>query len=587
MVAAPARGSWWRIGLVGAIALGTLFMCVRVAQHGISYRLAQFRPDLALMIDGSSTDALVALADAKLSLSTDSDSDDTSETDDGSTPIAPAGDDGYSGDAATDAAAATAGPPATPLGNPTASDVSAGVATPVHALVSVVPPPAGSPQPTDVAVAGGPMPKAPGTGQEQVAQGGPSIVPPSPGAADAAPSGQPGNAVAEPKAPALSLQQTVAMSVFPGIAPPADAAATLSSIDLDGVAAIGRRLLEIDPLDTRGLRILGMVASLRGDTDRARALMQAVADRTRRDVVAEIWLALDMVNREDYANAIAHMDNALRVSPDLIGMLQPVLAAMIRTDDARAALVARLATMPPWRKALFTNLDSANPDLGKAVPQFFADLKVAGAPPSDVEGRPIILKMIKAGTSHDAYSAFMAQLQDDRLDSISNVFNGDFRYPVTRYPFDWWIPTNRGGYVITLGRAPDAPESTAMTIEFLGGRTPFRDVSQWLALQPGNYVLSGLANSPGLNTLRGMTWRVYCSPNKNVAETPLLRGQMSWQHFEQIFTVPDGCTEQLLRLELAARVPAEEEVSGIISFTNIAIQHSDVAPPAPPPAAGG
>ena len=77
-----------------------------------------------------------------------------------------------------------------------------------------------------------------------------------------------------------------------------------------------------------------------------------------------------------------------------------------------------------------------------------------------------------------------------------------------------------------------------------------------------------------LVTDRGMVWRVYCAEGDKqlIGETPLISGTFKWQPFAADFTVPAAkCHAQWLRLENAARVAIEQQISGEVWYDHMAI----------------
>jgi hypothetical protein len=64
-----------------------------------------------------------------------------------------------------------------------------------------------------------------------------------------------------------------------------------------------------------------------------------------------------------------------------------------------------------------------------------------------------------------------------------------------------------------------------------------------------------------------------------LGETQRISGTMAWTEFSTSFavTAKDGCKGQVLRLELPARVPAEQEISGEIWFDDLEITQNVAA----------
>jgi hypothetical protein len=119
-------------------------------------------------------------------------------------------------------------------------------------------------------------------------------------------------------------------------------------------------------------------------------------------------------------------------------------------------------------------------------------------------------------------------------------------------------------------------DDRALKIEFYNTRVPFRHVSQVLMLEPGAYLLTGNVKAMRLNNDRGLQWTVRCmtGSKERLGETDRLRGTFPWSGFQTEFHVPDtpDCQTQVLRLELPARIPREEQIKGDIWFDGIRVE---------------
>src|SRR5204863_6110655 len=86
------------------------------------------------------------------------------------------------------------------------------------------------------------------------------------------------------------------------------------------------------PLDGRGYRMLARQAELRGEMPVAMALYSLAAERGPRDIPTQGWLIQYALARGDSAQALVHIDQALRVQPELASRLYPVLLALAARD---------------------------------------------------------------------------------------------------------------------------------------------------------------------------------------------------------------------------------------------------------------
>jgi hypothetical protein len=121
----------------------------------------------------------------------------------------------------------------------------------------------------------------------------------------------------------------------------------------------------------------------------------------------------------------------------------------------------------------------------------------------------------------------------------------------------------------------ETPSNRALRVQFHNTRVPYRNIAQLLLLKPGSYILSGRARAASLKNDRGLHWTIACYAGKRerLGETQRISGTLAWTTFSTSFAVPTeaGCEGQVLRLELPARVPAEQEISGEIWFDDMEI----------------
>ncbi|HSI42439.1 MAG TPA: hypothetical protein VLA00_17980 [Xanthobacteraceae bacterium] len=344
--------------------------------------------------------------------------------------------------------------------------------------------------------------------------------------------------------------------------------------DVAAARAMAERALLADPLSMQALRTLALIDSLTGETDRANALMEAAGSRTGRDRLVQTWLLRRAAAEGDLSRMLTEADKLLRVRLEQRAELAPFLIQAMMEPEARPAVVAMLATAPPWRAWMVQRFVRDAPDVRPLKP-ILLDLKATAAPPTAAEMEGLQNRLINDGAIAEAYIAWI-QLTFPR-ERISSLNNGDFRDPISGSPFDWRIVQPNGAQ-ISVRRAEGA-SGQALAVDFLGGRTRFSNVRQIMALPPGKYTFSGRVSAESLVTPRGMQWRLYCLPGMTViAETERVRASSPWKPFDVPFDVSPDCSGQVLRLELSARVPSEENITGRILYTDLQVNRSADVP---------
>jgi hypothetical protein len=340
-------------------------------------------------------------------------------------------------------------------------------------------------------------------------------------------------------------------------------AAAAASDDLAAIEAGARRAIIANPLEAGALRLLAVVADVRGNDAQAATLMELATARSKRDTGAWLWLLDQAVRNEDVQAAVDSADVILRTQPDMAETLFPSLLAIGQKPGGEAALAAALARDPRWRGFLLSRLP--RDPLGAPVAfALLSDLAATSHSPRSGEIGAYLDAVIASGDYLRALLTWMRFLPPDQARSVPFVYNGDFEIPVTGLAFDWALGSIRGAQTEVVDTREQGV-GHALRVVFADTRVPYRQASKLLYLPAGSYRLTGKVKADGLMTARGLRWRIACAEGdkQQLAETQAISGTLPWTPFDEAFTVPAiGCSAQWLRLELDARVASEQQISG-------------------------
>lgn len=338
------------------------------------------------------------------------------------------------------------------------------------------------------------------------------------------------------------------------------------------IGALAERVLAVDPLNARALRILAQLAEASGATDRVPDLMKAAARRSLRETAAIHFMMRRSFEAADYAGTLDHADTILRTTPRLARFVVPTLARIVENAEARPLLEQRLAANPPWRSMALSTLPGAITDAHTFL-QLLLALRETAAPPTAADLRGYIDVLIRHDYFELAYYAWLQFLPPEQLASAGLLFNGNFEHAPSGLPFDWLIKTGSGA-AMHVTPAADLESGRALQIELGQGRVNFGHVQQTVLLAPGSYRFEGLVRGE-LAGPRGFVWRVSCAGKQptRLAQSPMITGKMpTWSPFQVSFTVPeDDCRAQILRLTHDARSASEQFISGVIWIAGLKI----------------
>lgn len=361
----------------------------------------------------------------------------------------------------------------------------------------------------------------------------------------------------------------------------AKSAESLSDADYKQIQSWAEQALRQEPLNARGLRILGQVSEHASDYEMTHALMHAAAQRSLQESFANFWMMRESYRNKDYPAAMHYADVLLRTRPELSEYVYPMLGRMAENASASGELKQALATNPPWRAnflgALPRNVDDARTPL-----ELLLSLRGTAIPPTDAERRSYLEALVQHKLYELAYYSWLQFLPQDQLSKTGRLFNGSFASPPSGLPFDW-VYTKGAGVNLKFAQKSDQGGRPALLIEFGPGRVDFGSgLSQLVLLPPGNYKLEG-KYKPDLVSDRGLQWSVTCADATNPigVSNPMNGSSGVWNDIDLAFTVPhDGCPAQYVTLKLDARSASEEFVSGAVWYSDLNITRVENAPPA-------
>ena len=339
--------------------------------------------------------------------------------------------------------------------------------------------------------------------------------------------------------------------------------------NLDAARQWAQRTLHANPLNARAFTLLGLIAERKGNQKSAEALVRISAALTWHDPTAQLWLFDRAVRQANYPDALLHLDALLRDFGSRAEFF-PTLAAFTAYPAAFKALIALLATSPPWRDWLLSELSSRLANQARLI-ELYSALSETENPPTKQELRPYLNRLINDGNLEQAYQAWHQILPPDQRARETYPFNRDFDLPIGDLPFNWWLETTAGADMQIVA-AGDGGGKRALLVQFSGARVHFA-MKQLMLLPAGDYSFTGRVKTEQLVTSRGLWWRIGCANgSQTLANTELVSGTMPWTEFKVDFQVPvTGCEAQGLQLELPARIDPELQIEGQVWYQNLQI----------------
>jgi hypothetical protein len=120
------------------------------------------------------------------------------------------------------------------------------------------------------------------------------------------------------------------------------------------ITNLARQALIQQSANAKAVRLLGYVADMKGDSQRALALIKMSERLSRRDVGAQMWLIEHHARANDTVETLQHYDIVLTTTPNTQPILFPRLSNAIGEASIRTALMPYIRQERGWANAFLT-----------------------------------------------------------------------------------------------------------------------------------------------------------------------------------------------------------------------------------------
>ena len=334
------------------------------------------------------------------------------------------------------------------------------------------------------------------------------------------------------------------------------------------------RLLN-EPLDRSSLFNLGVLYGLEGDAQKSNDVALQAANRSFRDLGAQNVAINHSLARSNFVDALNRMDGLLRSRPEFAENYFDLILKAAATPAGLKASANLLATNPPWRKD-FMLFATQSIEQKSLVYNLFTSLRDIKTDVSNTELRLLIDSLFKAKDYETAYFVWLDFLSPAELSKVNLIYDGGFDVAARNLNFGWNFSSAKNSEV-KLAPKTNVGNDMALNLQFSALKGGFAGVSQYLRLDPGNYILKSEVKSDHLKTSSGIKWRIACIESPvQIASSDAFSDSTPWKSFDLNFSVPaENCNTQLLYLSWASEAVLDHEIDGSIVFDNFQINKAN------------
>jgi hypothetical protein len=302
-----------------------------------------------------------------------------------------------------------------------------------------------------------------------------------------------------------------------------------------------------EPVNTYALGALAAITDYMNDKKAARTLFRLSESVSRRNIVTELWLIEDAVERESVGEAIAHYDRAMRVSIDTRATLLPVMLSAASDPAVLKEIMPVLAQRPLWWKDYMQRLAASGENTTVMAASIRAVRPDLGDPEEAILTENILRRMIALKDERRAIR--VANDLEGTPGDTRSLRGGNFDVPDGVLPFAWWL-RDEGNVRTYRDTVPNGSQGLWIVTsdDTTGGVA-----QQLIGLSPGRYTLSGAAGDVPSDPMARPAIEVSCGNGMKLTRFVLPASGEQGRGFRFSFTVPPaGCATQWIGITSAS-----------------------------------
>jgi len=297
-----------------------------------------------------------------------------------------------------------------------------------------------------------------------------------------------------------------------------------------------------EPLSSQGLAIAALAAEGVGNSKRARELMAAALQLSRRDSLVNGWTVFDASRRGDLDAAIPALDRSMVTDPATSSVYIPAMVRSLEQPASIPVLAKILARKPTWELTFWRAAVVARPTIGNVGKLRVLRVRARHAPSGASEAddnrnidRALLATLAERREFATALELYRT-LPGARAQSPGQVVSNDsFIATPVWPPFDWDVLAT-GEYSGTIEQGSGARGSEGLVVESLpgSGGTVAR---QLVVVPPGQMRMRAALANPFEADANRLSIRLICA----TTDARVFEAEIAANSLQRDFRAAPGC----------------------------------------------
>lgn len=272
--------------------------------------------------------------------------------------------------------------------------------------------------------------------------------------------------------------------------------------------------LRNNPLNTREIRTLGLVAEANGRETRALSLMRVANQVSRRDPVTELWLIDQSVRSNNLGGALAHYDSAMSSSTAIWTQLFPILDDALTEPQIQSFVAQSMREKRAWSRPFVDFAIGTGKHLPEVAGTIMQTKRTTAIPDWEQLDRSVVQRLSEQ-RSFAVLSRYLRSMPGSPSKILGAVNFRDDTIAPKYNPVSWTLSPQSevatqftGNGALSVSIAPNSTQVVARKLMLLNpGR--YRLTGQLRVLERSDQASIEILQSCGTQSAKASRWTIY------------------------------------------------------------------------------